>query len=787
MEVKQPSKTASGKRLLRDYIRLVIAFFAALLLLSTYQQVRLYEQGALDTLFNTNLLLHALHQLGFAALCGLLGAFVFNILEGKKPGLGFRISAALFTGLLLLEAILTEYFIDRYELVGSAMASQLGEQYSGTRLFIMLAVAAVVLGGAFRGAYRLSKRFYQVISNLYPATIILFSLFLATLLSEKRPVNRNKTQYILEAVADQWSGVAPYSGEDPNPFWRPGNGKGTLGEVLELKSDPPHIVMLVVEGLGSDFVGSNAPLAAVTPFMDSLRQHGLFWSDFMANSRESSTALVALTASLPLVETHPGIHLPARHSLYALLKKAGYRTSFQYGGNSALFGWDRYLYEERIDELADRKAFPEQYQEHEADAAGISTGFPDQALFQRYLDSRPLATEPRFDVFQTLSSKPPYRIPDAEYYEKQVGEKLEQTVTDERTRRVARRNKSLLAAMHYTDQQLREFMEAVAALPEYRNTLFVLTGSHRPRLLGDSEPQMAYGVPLLVFGPLVSRPMDFQAPASHLDVAPTLAYALAEQYSWDLPKETPWMGGELPQGSTPRKDLEIPLMDHIRRVADLRVRDHLLLDGKAYGISSGEAAPPSPETGESLASRAADFQSRYEYVWRDNALVPNDGVLYPPLFHPPQKKELVWIHSVFSGSDFDKAYSIARDLAFNSERERARLLCRYILSEVPGHVDTEILLGRIHAWEGRYAEAQDILEQVVNKYPVYEDGYAALLDVYHWAGKNYKASYLAAAIQTRLPHSKILSEKLMRASGAPSGQHSTGGNPTRELTQTTFQ
>ena len=123
---------------------------------------------------------------------------------------------------------------------------------------------------------------------------------------------------------------------------------------------------------------------------------------------------------------------------------------------------------------------------------------------------------------------------------------------------------------------------------------------------------------------------------------------------------------------------------------------------------------------------------------KQNRLIPDSAVLFTQNARTPTKQEMIWINSVFNGSDFDNAYETARSLAFDGERDRALLLCSYILSQAPGHADTEILMGRIHAWEGAYDEAIEILETAVMKYPVYSDAYGALLDAYFWSGQKGK-------------------------------------------------
>lgn len=133
---------------------------------------------------------------------------------------------------------------------------------------------------------------------------------------------------------------------------------------------------------------------------------------------------------------------------------------------------------------------------------------------------------------------------------------------------------------------------------------------------------------------------------------------------------------------------------------------------------------------------------------------------------PVSPRELVWVHSVFSGSDFDKAYQIARSLAHEGQREHAKWLARHILWEVPGHVDAEILLGRLYAWQQDFDKSAEILEVSVSNYPVYEDGYAALLDTYYWSGQHQKAMGLQGAIERHIPDSILLKEKLQRSRNA---------------------
>ncbi|MDX1333007.1 MAG: hypothetical protein R3252_08265 [Robiginitalea sp.] len=204
----------SGRKTLREFTRLGLAFYAGLLLISCYQQVRLSSQGILDSFFGTNLLLSALHHLGYAAILALVVSFAFKALESRKPGLGARLAAIVFLGALGVEFLLTEYFVTRYNvpIPGIPGSYALPPEY----LVLRMLLGCSALYGWFVFAYRRSVRLQWWINRMYPFTIVLFSMFLATLLSDKRPVNQNKTELVFTSWFSTSETLQPKS-TDPHP------------------------------------------------------------------------------------------------------------------------------------------------------------------------------------------------------------------------------------------------------------------------------------------------------------------------------------------------------------------------------------------------------------------------------------------------------------------------------------------------------------------------------------------------------------------------------------------
>ncbi len=201
MEKELKKDRNNRRKNLRDFTRMVLAFYGGLLAISIYQQITLYSQGILDSVLGANLFLSAVHHLGYTAILALVLSFLFNALEARKPNLGALFCRVVFLGALAVEFLLTEYFADRYAVPvpGIPGSFDMPPRYLGLRLLIGVSILTLV----YYGVYSRSGKLQLWIVKMYPFTIVLFSMFLATLLSEKRPVNQNKTEKMLISWVSQ--------------------------------------------------------------------------------------------------------------------------------------------------------------------------------------------------------------------------------------------------------------------------------------------------------------------------------------------------------------------------------------------------------------------------------------------------------------------------------------------------------------------------------------------------------------------------------------------------------
>lgn len=762
---------------LKDYIPLVITFFVGLIILSVYQNTVLYYTGVLDSVFNRSLFIHVLHHLGFASVCAVILVFLFNLLENKKPSFGFTLVRGILAFVLVLEGVLITYFVGNYEPFG-LHADFVDEAY--VQFPVVQGLVAIAITLVFcHFLYRYMAPFYKLISRMYPFTIILFSLFLATLYSDRKPINENKTQYLLESLYTRISETDTYEGNEEYPLARIYVKDTALASLFALKSEKPHIKILIVEGLGSKFTDTENGYAGIMPKLNELKSASLYWPNYLSNTGESQAALPLIIGSLPFglsgfTQLESFTH---RHTLYSILKNNGYETSFNFGGNSALHGYDKFLVQEGVDRILDKAVFGKQYTVQDTDAAGISLGYPDKDLFKRYPEGQVVGSRaPKLDVFCTLSSKTPFAIPKQAAYMNKVERYLADSKLNAKSKRFIGHHLELFASYSYVDDALHLFLEAEKKNKAYHNTIYLITGSHLNRNLPSENALERYQVPLIIYSPLINKPKVMETMASHADLAPSLISLLDAAYSLNVPDKIAWLGDNALVAVDRKQNKEIPLYRGARTINDFIYGIYFLSDGNLTRMNPDLSFNENDVPDDSLRVIRKKFQySRAvnKYVTQQDKLIPSAVSLVTNNKIDFSKTDLVWLQSVFNGKDFDNAYGTARKLAFDKDWDRSLLLCDYILSQIPRHADTEILKGRVYSWQEDFERSIYVLQKVIRKYPEYADGYCALLDTYYWSDPNKDISALVYQIKSQKIDDALVIEKIARANAYQSDAGNT--------------
>ncbi len=146
------------------------------------------------------------------------------------------------------------------------------------------------------------------------------------------------------------------NGDDPNnfkyvnekeyPFLHTVDSTDVLSPFFNQENAKPNIVFLVVEGLGRAFSNQDAYLGSFTPFIDSLSNHSLYWSNFLSEGGRTFAMLPSIYASLPFGKNgflELGDKMPAHLSLFNILKENGYQSNFFYGGDAGFDNMNKFV------------------------------------------------------------------------------------------------------------------------------------------------------------------------------------------------------------------------------------------------------------------------------------------------------------------------------------------------------------------------------------------------------------------------------------------------------------
>jgi phosphoglycerol transferase MdoB-like AlkP superfamily enzyme len=221
---------------------------------------------------------------------------------------------------------------------------------------------------------------------------------------------------------------------------------------------PLNVVLIILEGFGKEYIGSLNSYKGYTPFLDSLIEESLVFTNAYANGKRSIEGIPAIVAGIPALMTDPFISSAYSGnvitSLPGILKVKGYTSAFFHGGTNGTMGFDNFSKLAGYDYYFGRTEY-----NNDADFDG-SWGIYDEPFLIRTATEISKMKSPFFATVFTLSSHHPYKIP-----EKIAGQFPKGTLP-------------IHQSIGYADYSLKMFFEKVVEQPWFDNTLFVLTADH---------------------------------------------------------------------------------------------------------------------------------------------------------------------------------------------------------------------------------------------------------------------------------------------------------------------
>ncbi|MBT8294881.1 MAG: LTA synthase family protein, partial [Gramella sp.] len=297
---------------------------------------------------------------------------------------------------------------------------------------------------------------------------------------------------------------------------------------------------------GRAFSNRGAQLGNFTPFLDSLSTQSLYWPNFLSNGGRTFAVMPSLLGSLPFAKNgfmELNDRMPEQVSLFNLLQKNGYQTSFYYGGNSKFDNMQTFLLNNQVNRIIDENDFPKGYKKIPASNSGFTWGYGDKELFRYYLNSKNNEnTRPKLDVMLTVSMHSPFMIDEPEKFNRIFEQKLEEFGFSEEKKEKYRNYKKQYSSILFTDMAMKDLFEEYQKQPGFENTIFVITGDHRIPEIPMASKIDRFHVPLIIYSPLLKRTAEFEAVSSHFDVAPSMVSFLKNNYAFQVPEVNAFIG-----------------------------------------------------------------------------------------------------------------------------------------------------------------------------------------------------------------------------------------------------
>jgi len=288
-------------------------------------------------------------------------------------------------------------------------------------------------------------------------------------------------------------------------FYSPAELKNIYNPMRHFKDSTfkkQNVVILILESFSKEYtkLGNSNSL---TPFLDSLMNYSLVFSNAYANGKKSSEGIPAVLASLPSLMENPFINsLYANNkqtSLATILGKEGYETAFFHGGINGTMNFDSWSASAGY-----KKYFGKTEYNNNNDFDNF-WGIWDEPFLQFSVDKMSDFKEPFHSAVFTLSSHHPYFIP--EKYKNKFP-KAELKITE---------------SIAYTDFALRQFFTSAKKTKWYKNTLFIFSADHAniAEYTGFRNIIDHHRIPILFYKPDHSITGEFKEIFSQIDILPS--------------------------------------------------------------------------------------------------------------------------------------------------------------------------------------------------------------------------------------------------------------------------
>ncbi|WP_153397134.1 MULTISPECIES: LTA synthase family protein [Chryseobacterium] len=277
--------------------------------------------------------------------------------------------------------------------------------------------------------------------------------------------------------------------------------RNIVAEQPELKK---NVVLISIESLSADFMEHYGGTKKITPFLDSLADRSLMFTNLYATGNRTVRGLEALTLCIPPTAGESIIKRDDNKNKFttgSVFKSKGYDVKFLYGGYSYFDNMEDFFGGNGYD-IVDRNSFKPE----EISFANV-WGVADEDMAKKaiqVMNAEAKSGKPFFNHWMTVSNHRPFTYPEGRID-------------------IPGTAKSRDGGVKYTDYSLRKFFEMAKKQDWYKNTVFVIIADHCASSAGKTElPMDKYRIPAMIFSDGFIQPQKFDRLMSQIDVMPTL-------------------------------------------------------------------------------------------------------------------------------------------------------------------------------------------------------------------------------------------------------------------------
>jgi len=271
----------------------------------------------------------------------------------------------------------------------------------------------------------------------------------------------------------------------------------------------PNVVVFILESYGREYIGALNKNVKIpnykshAPFLDSLSQHSMIFTNAYANGRQSIHGMSSVLAGIPsFKDAFTSSPYPKQkiESIVSTLKSEGYNTSFFHGAANGSMGFLGFANILGVDNYYGRTEYNDDSQ---FDGFWGIWDEPFLQFMKKTLDKK---KSPFFASVFTVSSHEPYIIPDK--YKNKFREG----------------GVPIHKCAEYTDYSLKQFFNQAKKEAWFNNTIFVFVADHCNQIYYDEfqKPINRYAVPIIIYKPnsnLVGVNNDL---VQQIDIYPTI-------------------------------------------------------------------------------------------------------------------------------------------------------------------------------------------------------------------------------------------------------------------------